>query len=187
MGRYVALLRGINVGGNNLIKMTALMRCFEAQGFRDVATYLQSGNVIFTASGEGAASLTERVEAALRATFKYPASVVLRSRKQIQDVVARAPRGFGTEPARYRYDVIFLKAPLTASEAIKGFPIKPGVDEAHAGTGVIYASRLISRASQSRISKLVTMPIYANVTIRNWNTTSAVLRLLDAPRGSGDT
>src|SRR5215831_1845373 len=127
MGRYVALLRGINVGGNNLIKMAALKACFEAQGFRDVVTYLQSGNVVFTAGGQGAASLTERVEAALCATFKYPASVVLRSRKQIQDVVARAPRGFGTQPARYRYDVIFLKAPLTAPAAIEGFPIKPGV------------------------------------------------------------
>ena len=160
MGRYVALLRGINVGGNNLIKMAALKACFEAQGFRDVATYLQSGNVVFTAGAEGAASLTERVEAALCATFKYPASVVLRSRKQIQDVVARAPRGFGTQPARYRYDVIFLKAPLSASAAIKDFPIKPGVDEAHAGTGVLYVSRLISKASQSRISKIVTLPIY---------------------------
>lgn len=181
MGRYVALLRGINVGGNNLIKMVALKTCFEAQGFRDVATYLHSGNVVFTASGQGAAGLTERVEAALCATFKYPASVVLRSRKQIQDIVARAPRGFGTQPARYRYDVIFLKAPLSAAAAIKDFPIKPGVDEAHAGTGVLYVSRLISRASQSRISKLVTMSIYPSVTIRNWNTTSAVRRLLDDP------
>jgi uncharacterized protein (DUF1697 family) len=186
MGRYVALLRGINVGGNNLIKMAALKACFEAQGFHDVATYLQSGNVVFTASAEGAASLTERVEAALGATFKYPASVVLRSRKQIQDVVARAPRGFGSEPARYRYDVIFLKAPLSAPAAIKNFPIKPGVDEAHAGIGVLYVSRLISKASQSRISKIVTLPIYPRVTIRNWNTTSAVLRLLDAPGGSAD-
>jgi uncharacterized protein (DUF1697 family) len=182
MGRYVALLRGINVGGNNLIKMVALKACFEARGFRDVVTYLQSGNVVFTADGQ-AASLTAQVEAALCAAFKYPASVVLRSRKQIQDVVARAPRGFGAQPLRYRYDVIFLKAPLSAAAAIKGFPIKRGVDEAHAGTGVLYVSRLISKAAQSRISKLVTMPIYPRVTIRNWNTTSAVLRLLDPPRG----
>jgi uncharacterized protein (DUF1697 family) len=112
--------------------------------------------------------------------------VGLRSRKQLQDVVARAPRGFGTQPDRYRYDVIFLKSPLTASGAIKNFPINPGVDEAHAGTGVLYVSRLISKASQSRISKIVTLPIYPSVTIRNWNTTSAVLRLMDAPVGSGD-
>ena len=48
MSQYVALLRGINVGGKNLIKMVALKACFEAQGLRDVTTYIQSGNVLFT-------------------------------------------------------------------------------------------------------------------------------------------
>ena len=48
MAQYVALLRGINVGGNNLIKMADLKACFEAQGFGNVATYIQSGNVLFT-------------------------------------------------------------------------------------------------------------------------------------------
>jgi uncharacterized protein (DUF1697 family) len=178
MGRYVALLRGINVGGNNLIRMPALVACFQQQGFLDVATYLQSGNVVFTASERGAASLTARLEETLRTTFDYPACVVLRSGKQIKDVVARAPRGFGTQPARYRYDVIFLKAPLSAAVVIKSFSTKAGVDEAHAGNGVLYVSRLMSKASQSHISKIVTMPIYPRMTIRNWNTTTALTRML---------
>ena len=49
MTAYVALLRGINVGGSNLIRVAALKACFEAEGFCDVATYIQSGNVLFTA------------------------------------------------------------------------------------------------------------------------------------------
>ena len=57
----------------------------------------------------------------------------------------------------------------------------PGVDEAHAGPGVLYFSRLISKASQSRLSKIVSSPIYKSVTIRNWNTTTKLLRLMDAP------
>jgi uncharacterized protein (DUF1697 family) len=52
MAQYLALLRGINVGGNNLIKMAELKRCFEALGFGNVATYIQSGNVLFD-TGEG--------------------------------------------------------------------------------------------------------------------------------------
>ena len=60
MPRYVALLRGINVGGNNLIKMTALKACFEEQGFADVVTYIQSGNVLFDARASGAAKLARR-------------------------------------------------------------------------------------------------------------------------------
>ena len=58
MSQYVALLRGINVGGKNLIKMTELKICFEQQGFRDVTTYIQSGNVLFK-SGESARRPTD--------------------------------------------------------------------------------------------------------------------------------
>jgi len=181
--RFVALLRGINVGGNNLIKMAALKATFEGMGFGDVATYIQSGNVVFTAAGRGgaaaAAKLAPTIEAALAAKFSYAATVVLRSEKDMRAVVARAPQGFGAEPAKYRYDVIYLKAPLTAAAAIEEIPVKPGVDRATAGSGVLYFSRLISQASSSRLGKIVTLPLYASITIRNWNTTIALLRLLD--------
>src|SRR5262245_6218836 len=98
MSRYVALLRGINVGGNNLIRMTALKACFEDTGFLDVATFIASGNVLFSASEAGAAKLVRRIEDALSATFKYPASIVLRTGKEMRNVVARAPAGFGKQP-----------------------------------------------------------------------------------------
>jgi uncharacterized protein (DUF1697 family) len=108
MSKYVALLRGINVGGNNLIKMTALKACFE-------------------------------------------------------------------------YDVIFLKEPLSAAVAMKSVRTKQGVDQAYGGTGVLYFSRLISRASQSQLSRLVSQPVYQSITIRNWNTTTKLLSLLEGP------
>jgi len=178
MGRYVALLRGINVGGNNLIKMAALKGCFEEHDFTDVVTYIQSGNVLFSASG-AAAALTRRIEEALSAAFRYRASVVVRSRAQLAGVVAGAPRGFGTDPARYRYDVLFLKAPLTAAAAVGQVPQKEGVDQIAAGPGVLYGSRLTSRATESRMNKLVGLPIYQSMTIRNWNTTTTLLRMMD--------
>jgi uncharacterized protein (DUF1697 family) len=178
MTRYVALLRGINVGGNNLIKMTALKACIEELGFEDVATYIASGNVLFGAPKAAVAQLTTRIEAALGAAFDYRASVVLRSQKEMERIVGRAPPGFGTEPAKYRYDVIFLKPPLTAASAIKDVPANPAVDRAHAGSGVLYFSRLASKASQSRLSKVMSLPIYKSMTIRNWNTTTALLRML---------
>ena len=179
MKRYVALLRGINVGGNNLIKMTALKACFEKQGLQEVVTYIQSGNVVFAATDAVAETLCTRIERALVASFRYDANVVLRSHKDMRQIVGRAPKGFGTEPDKYRYDVIFLKAPLTAGAAIKSVPVAPGVDEAHAGTGVLYFSRLISKASKSRLSKIVSSPIYKSVTIRNWNTTTKLLQIMD--------
>jgi uncharacterized protein (DUF1697 family) len=178
MTRYVALLRGINVGGNNLIKMTALKACVEGLGFADVVTYIASGNVLFSSREAGRAKLIARIEKALAAAFAYRASVVLRSERELRQIVERAPRGFGADPASYRYDVLFLKPPLTAAAAIKDVPANPVVDQTHAGVGVLYFSRLISKATQSRISKLVSMPIYQSMTIRNWNTTTTLLRIL---------
>ena len=179
VSRNVALLRGINVGGKNLIKMTELKLCFEEQGFREVVTYIQSGNVLFTAGDLGPAKLTLRLEEALAAKFNYRAKVVVRSRKQLQAIVERAPDGFGAYPAKFRYDVIFLKEPLTASTAMKSVPTKEGVDQAHAGSGVLYFARLISKATQSKLSRIGSMPIYQNMTIRNWNTTTKLLQMLE--------
>lgn len=180
MSRYVALLRGVNVGGRNLIRMTELKACFEAHGFRRVATYIQSGNVLFE-SRDSSPMLARRIEDMLAATFNYRGRVALRTREQLRHIASRAPEGFGTRPEHYRDDVLFLMAPLTASVAIKGVPIKAGVDRVYAGTAVLYFSRLIRRASQSRLSRIVSMPIYQNVTIRSWRTTISLLQMMDGP------
>ena len=94
-------------------------------------------------------------------------------------IVDRAPTGFGNDPARYRYDVIFLKAPLTARTAMRSVLTKEGVDRAHEGPGVVYFSRLTSRAAQSRLSRIVSTPVYRNMTIRNWNTTTKLLGMME--------
>jgi uncharacterized protein (DUF1697 family) len=175
MDRYVALLRGINVGGKNIIPMASLKACFEKAGFDAVTTYIQSGNVIFSSRG---APVEARLEQLLGSTFDYRACVVVRSRRQMEAIVNKAPPGFGARPALHRCDVVYLKAPLTASAAVKSVPVREGVDDVHAGPGVLYFSRLIRRASQSRLSRLVSMPVYRSMTIRNWNTTIALGRLI---------
>ncbi|HEU0295562.1 MAG TPA: DUF1697 domain-containing protein [Anaerolineales bacterium] len=180
MNQFVALLRGINVGGKNLIKMTDLKACFEALGFKDVRTYIQSGNVLFSASASGQARLTKWIEEALSKKFNYRSRVVMRSLKQIQEIVTQAPMGFGSDPATYRYDVIFLKEPLTAVKAMKSVATKEGVDQAFAGKGVLYFSRLISRATQSHLTRIIAMPVYQSMTIRNWNTTTKLLNMMEA-------
>jgi uncharacterized protein (DUF1697 family) len=183
MVRYLALLRGINVGGKHLIKMADLKACFEQHGLEDVITYIQSGNVVFGSAGTSSAELTERIERMLTRRFDYRASVVVRDRRQMRSIVDRAPEGFGTEPDRYRYDVIFLKQPLTAAAALQSVPTKEGVDRAAAGAGVLYFSRMTSKATQSRLSRIVSMPIYQDMTIRNWNTTTKLLQLMNAESG----
>jgi uncharacterized protein (DUF1697 family) len=178
MARYVALLRGINVGGKNLIKMPALKACFEENGFENVSTHIQSGNVIFEASGRSSVQLARRIEEMLAEAFDYVPTVVVRNRTQMRAIVERAPKGFGAEPKKYRYDVIFLKEPLTANAAVKHLPANPAVDQTHAGTSVLYVSGLTAKATQSRLNRIISSPIYPSVTIRNWNTTTKLLELM---------
>lgn len=175
---YVALLRGINVGGSNLIKMPALAACFETLGLCSVKTYIQSGNVVF-ASRLKSPALTQQIEKALSAAFAYQARVFIRSLEEMRAIVARAPRSFGTRPPEYRYDVVFLRPPLTADVAMERMPIQPGVDRVFAGDGVLYCSRLASRAAESRLSRIMAKPIYQNMTIRNWNTTRKLAALME--------
>jgi uncharacterized protein (DUF1697 family) len=179
---YVALLRGINVGGSNLIRMPALKACFEDQGHGDVATYIQSGNVLFTSSSSDRPKLTRQIEEGLSNTFACQSRVVVRSYEQMKRVIDGAPKGFGARATAYRYDVIFLKEPLTAAVAMKSVSAKPGVDRVFAGDGVLYFSRLISRAAQSHLSRIVSKPEYQNMTIRNWNTTGKLLELMERIR-----
>jgi uncharacterized protein (DUF1697 family) len=177
MTRYVALLRGINVGGKNLIGMSALRAQFEGLGLRSVSTYIQSGNVLFS-SNEPRAALVKKLEKSLSREFSYTASLMLRSQVQMKRIVEFAPEHFGTKPARYRYDVLFLKEPLTAKRALESVSTKEGVDEVVAGAGVLYFSRLIAKATQSHLPRLVAKPVYQQMTIRNWHTTTKLLALL---------
>jgi uncharacterized protein (DUF1697 family) len=75
--RYIAFLRGINVGGNKLIKMDALAVAFSAAGFRNVKTYIASGNVIFDSSSTKIAGLEKKVEKQLLKTFGHEITVVI--------------------------------------------------------------------------------------------------------------
>jgi len=179
MVRYVALLRGINVGGNNIIRMDALRAAFESLGFSGVATYIQSGNVVFQTEAGPRAELTERIERALGSAFEYDSKIVLVTADELAAAVIEAPSGFGSEPARYRYDALFVKPPLTAREALAEVETNPVVDDVWAGTHVLYFRRLTALATRSRLSRIVGKPVYKSLTIRNWNTTKQLLAMLE--------
>jgi uncharacterized protein (DUF1697 family) len=175
---YAALLRGINVGGKNRIRMVDLVACFESAGHRDVRTLIQSGNVVFRARRGEPAGLTGAIEQMLAAAFDYSATIVLLDHDEMRAVVDAAPHGFGGEPDRFRYDVCFLMPPLTPDEVLGALTIKEGVDETWVGPGVVYHTRLTARASESRLSRLVSHPAYQRITIRNWNTTIKLLSMM---------
>ncbi len=176
--RYVALLRGINVGGKNLISMADLRGEMENAGYKSVQTYIQSGNVLFE-TDTPRDELERSVEALLAQRLGVPVLVVVRSHRQLANVVASAPEAFGTDRDTYLADVVFLKAPLTSAQAMGAVSLRDGVDRVWAGAGVLYFERLAERISQSRFSRLVGTPQYQRMTIRNWSTTTKLLAILD--------
>ncbi len=177
--QYIALLRGINVGGNNIIKMLDLRKTFEEMGFESVKTYIQSGNVLFETAEIDSIKLEELIEKVLSEKFNYTSKIVIVSEAKLKQIVENAPKDFGVFAQDYRYDVLFLKSPLTPEIALESIAAREGVDTVNTGNGVLYFSRLINKSGQSYLNKVVSTALYKQMTIRNWNTTSKLLALCE--------
>lgn len=112
--RYVAFLRGINVGGHRKIKMTDLAAIFSAMGHRDVRTLLASGNVIFSSTEIDEKRLTAAIQDALHSELGYPVDVILRSMDYLRALVIRDPFApFARQPGQ-RYVTFYREQPHAA-------------------------------------------------------------------------
>ena len=153
MTSYVALLRGINVGGKNVISMKSLIDCFSAAGFDGVRTFIQSGNVLFASDSASSAELEVVIERMLHERFD----------------------------AEILADVLFLKRPFTAAEAMEQLPeLNDDVDSIAPGPDALYFSRTAADSSKSRIDRLRSKRLSQRMTVRNWRTTNRLLEMLDA-------
>lgn len=180
MKPYAVLIRGINVGGKNIVSMAALKKCLEKLGFSDVTTYIQSGNVILK-SDKTAAQIQDMIEKALPKNFKLDSDlikVLVLNHNQIETVIKKRPKGFGGKPDTYHSDVIFLMG-IDVKKTMAVFSPKEGVDTVWPGVGVIYSQRLSAERTKSRLNKIMSSPAYKSMTIRNWNTTMKLLELME--------
>ena len=141
---------------------------------------LTSGNVILE-SGKRPDELQAQIEAALPERFKLDSElirVLVLTRKQLQAVIENKPKGFGEQPEKYHSDAIFLMG-IDSAQAMPVFDPREGVDNVWPGDGVIYSQRLSAQRTKSRLSKIVGTPVYQSMTIRSWNTTTKLLKLLE--------
>lgn len=180
MPTYVILIRGINVGGKNKVAMAGLKTCLEELGFSKVSTYIASGNVVLE-SDKRPGAIQAQIEQALPQRFKLDSELVrvlVLTHKQLQAVIENRPKGFGEQPEKYHSDAIFLMG-IGAAEAMAVFNPREGVDNVWPGDGVIYSQRLSAQRTKSRLNSIVGTPAYQSMTIRNWNTTTKLLKLLE--------
>ncbi|KAA1394327.1 DUF1697 domain-containing protein [Aeromicrobium ginsengisoli] len=176
---YVVLFRGINVGGRNKVPMAALRDHLGAD-FANVRTYIQSGNVLLD-SDRSTAEVTAHIDAGLRSAFTLDSDLVrvlVLDADAFREVVAEAPDGFGGDPDTHRHDVFFYMG-VTAAEVEPHVVVNPDVDEVFVGRRALYHRRVTALATRSRVNKIIGSPVYAGMTIRNWNTTTKLAAMLD--------
>lgn len=175
---YVALLRGINVGGRNPVGMPALVECFQSAGYENVRTYLQTGNVLFDAPSDGL-DLESELDVLLVEQFGISIPTVVRSQEELADTIASAP--VDHDSAELRSEVFFLKRPLTVEAAMQEMPeLREGVDSIAAGPNALYFSRVAAQARRTRITLFMSLPVFKQMTVRSWRTTTRLLELLEA-------
>jgi uncharacterized protein (DUF1697 family) len=179
---YVALLRGINVGGNNVIPMAALSKTFEGVGLASVKTYIQSGNVLFRTADADSRALEARVERALTKAHRYDARVVIRSLQEMAGVIDGLPRAWKSADATMRCNVLFLRHEIDSEAILDGLSPKANVEQVWYRPGVLYWSARTSDLSRTSMATLSSDAIYKQLTVRNLNTTKKIFDLMRAMR-----
>jgi len=175
--RYVALLRGINVGGKTLIKMGELKTCIEALGLDSVSTYTASGNVLFESEEADGAELETKIERAVEQRFGLPVKVVVLDRASYERIVDSIPKSWVGD-ASVRANIAFVRRDADAKQVIRELQPDPEIEEVKAVSGAILWATKRSAMNRSVMRKLIGGKTYRQLTVRNLNTTLKLRELL---------
>ena len=174
MPRQVALLRGINLGSNRRVSMGDLRELLEGHGYKDVRTHLQSGNVVLSSPVSGA-RLERALERQLADGLGIEVEVLVRSRKQLADVVARDPLGkVAKNPSRYLVSFLRSKPPAKVVRDLAAADVAP--EQFVIEGREVYAWHP-GGVQRSKVNKLLAQRLGVTATARNWNTVTKLLEL----------
>ncbi len=175
--KYIALLRGINVGGKSIIKMADLKKTTEQCGFTNVRTYIQSGNIIFESDELVTGKVKEKLEGSLSKNLKFDSGIIVLTSEQLGKIVSEVPSDWNNRHDLRCY-IAFIREPVTAQEVMRETKPKEGVDFIKTGEGVLYMSTLLSGLTKSGFTKLITTKVYKDITIRSYATAQKLLALM---------
>ncbi len=180
---YVALLRAINVGGNNKVPMAELRDCATALGYTDVVTYVQSGNIVFTGARAPNAAVERRLEAAIAARFGFDVPVVVRTLAEMRAVAGAHPMAAEGIPNSQTH-VIFLGTAPTAAAVASIAPDRSPPDRLLVRGSEVYAY-LPNGAATKYTTAYLEKCLGTRATARNWNTVTRLVELLEVAAASG--
>jgi uncharacterized protein (DUF1697 family) len=180
----ISMLRGVNVGGHNKIKMDALRALYESLKFDDPRTYVQSGNVIFRTRATNAATLAKKIQNAIEGEFGFRPEVILRTTDELRKAIAASPFAShrNLEPSKVLVTFLTSEPGPDARSTLLDLKVHP--EELHLKGRELYiyfpdgASR--SKLPWSSVEKL----LKTTGTARNWNSVTKMLEIAEELEGS---
>jgi uncharacterized protein (DUF1697 family) len=178
--KYVALLRGVNVGGNHRVPKAEFQAVLESLGFRDIVIYINSGNAVFSSDGEPRAS---DVQAALEARFGFDIPTLILPGEKVKSIAATIPPNWTNDAPKpdksgQKSDVLYLFDEANVPEVLEKIGYRPDVEMMIYVDGAVLAN--VSRLNQSKYSllRVVGTPLYRQMTIRNIATAKKLAELV---------
>jgi len=173
----ISMLRGVNVGGHNLIKMDALRALYESLGLQDSQTYVQSGNVVFRTKERDLSRLARQIENEIERRFGFRPGVILRTSSDLRDVIRKNPFApCGLDPSKLLVTFLATDPAPNAREAI--LRIKPDPEELRVAGRELYIY-FPDRIGRSKLPPLLDRILKNSGTARNWNTVTRLLAMAE--------
>lgn len=178
MATFVSLFRGINVGGKHKVPMSELKALHEALGFKDVISYIQSGNVVFSSDNDDTSQIAQQIEESFKQKFGFHAKVMVRSLAEFSTIVANNP--FQNQPLKEpKWQVILFLATRpesTVQEALRqGYA---GPEEFYLNGQELYIYYPESIGHSKLPDSFLAKTLKTVGTARNWNTVLKLYELL---------
>lgn len=178
MTKYVALLRGINVGGNNKVEMSKLKKSFESLGHEKVSTYINSGNIFFETKEKDKTKLVKEIEKVLKKDFKLDLRVVIRGASDINKICNKVSPNWKNDD-KQRTEVLFLWDEFDNKNTLKLIKNNPDIDNLMYVSGAIVWNVARVNYSKSGMRKFIGTKVYKNITGRNINTVRKIKELME--------
>jgi uncharacterized protein (DUF1697 family) len=179
MTTHLALLRGINVSGHNMIKMDALKTTLEGIGFRNVQTYIQSGNVFVDTDEENAPSVGFKIKQEIFKAFGHEVPIVVIGQADLEACLKNNPFLKEKEVDTKKLYVAFVSTTLRSDNIndLKISQFKP--DEASIDESRIYIKYAVGAGKTRFDQKYIEKKLNVTATIRNWNTVTQLLKMYE--------
>ncbi|MDN7246402.1 DUF1697 domain-containing protein [Planococcus shenhongbingii] len=175
--RYVALLRGINVGGKNKLDMKSLKEVFERVGMVSVKTYINSGNIIFSSDELSAKSLSATLEQAIYENFNLQIRVLVYNFEDYEKIALAVPENW-TNDNQMKSDVLFLWEEINNESVLGQLVAKPEIDQINYVPGAILWAVDRQLVTKSGMMKVAGSELYKHMTVRNVNTVRKIYALM---------